>query len=192
MLNRTGYLTLIEEIRNTEAKSLDEFIIKRLEPLRLENANFIETLYKDIYYLLEDIDKKGEGDLAIENGDLVIEDGGIKLTGYQSRLHSLSIWLHMEMVKKFSEDSPFQFIEKMENFQKNFVKKANYTPEYRAELDKIKRSLKKERKQNLNEKDTIWEKIWSSDNFELKPNIAGLGINLNEIINRFKKSKPGR
>lgn len=189
MLNRTDYLILIEEIRNTEAKSLDEFIIKRLEPLRLENPNFIETLYKDIYYLIKDIDKKGEGDLAIEKGDLVIEDGHIKLTGYQSRLHSLAIWLHMEMVKKFTENSPFQFIDKMENFQKNFVKKPNYTPEYKAQLDKIKRSLKKERKQNLNEKETFLEKILSIDNLELKPNIAGLGINLNEVINRFKKKQ---
>lgn len=189
MLRRTDYLDLIEEVRNTEVKTLDEFIVKKLEPLKAENNNFIETLYKDIYYLIKDIDKKGEGDLAIENGDLVIEDGGLQLTGYQSRLHSISIWLHMEMVTKFTQGTPIQFMEKMKNFEKNFLNKPNYTPEYKASLDKIKQSLKKERKQNLNEKETFWEKILDTDNLELKPNFAGLGINLNGLINRFRKDK---
>ena len=50
MLKRTDYLDLIEEIRNTEKKSIDEYIDKVLEPLRSENEFFIETLYKDIRY----------------------------------------------------------------------------------------------------------------------------------------------
>lgn len=187
MLKRTDYLSLIEEIRNTEAKSLDEFIVKRLEPLRAENSNFIETLYKDLYYLTKDINKKNEGDLVVENGDMVIEDGSLKLSGYQSRLHSLSIWLHMEIVNKFANESPNQFIEKIKKIQSNFLEKPNYTPEYKAQLDKIKRSLEKERKQNLNEKESVLSKLWHSDNFEFKPNIAGFGINFNEIINRFRK-----
>jgi hypothetical protein len=45
MLKRNDYLNLIEEIRNTDKKSLDEFIEKVLEPLRIENDNFIEILY---------------------------------------------------------------------------------------------------------------------------------------------------
>lgn len=48
---------------------------------------FIETLYKNIHYLLKDIDKPGENDLAIENGSMVIEDGDLKLTGYHSQFH---------------------------------------------------------------------------------------------------------
>lgn len=149
MLKRDDYINLIEEIRNTDKKSLDEFIIKVLEPLRSENENFIEILYKDIHYLLKDIDKKGENDLAIENGDFVIEEGDLKLTGYQSRLHNLSIWLHMEICKKLTEVNPLTFVEKMTDFEKNFLEKPNYTPEYKAKLDKIKKSLKQERKINL-------------------------------------------
>ncbi|AZI22501.1 hypothetical protein EIH07_05295 [Chryseobacterium taklimakanense] len=62
MLQRTEYLNIIEEIRNTEKKSLDEYIISVIEPLRNENPNFIETLYKDINYLINDIDKPHEND----------------------------------------------------------------------------------------------------------------------------------
>lgn len=187
MLKRDDYLNLIEEIRNTEEKSLDEYIYKVLEPLRAENANFIETLYKDIHYLIKDIDKPGENDLAIEDGDLVIENGDLKLTGYQSRLHNLSIWLHMEICKGYMEKNPLQFSDNIENFENNFLNKPNYTPEYKAKLDKVKKSLKKERKQNLNEKENLWNKIFDWDNLELKPNIAGVGINFNEIINKFRK-----
>lgn len=185
MLKRTDYLDLIEEIRNTEIISIDEYIDKVLEPLRAENENFIETLYKDINYLLKGINKLGEGDLEIKNGDLVIEAGGIKLTGYQSRLHNLSIWLHMEIAKRFLEINPISFVEQMVNFERNFLDKPNYTPEYKAALDKIKRSLRKERKQNLGEKENLWEKIWDLNILELKPNIAGIGLNLNNLLDKF-------
>ena len=40
---------------------------------------------------------------------------------------------------------------------------------------------------NKGEEDFFWDKILDSDNFELKPNFAGLRINLNEIINKFKQ-----
>ena len=187
MLKRTEYLDIIEEIRNTEKKSIDEYIETVLEPLRADNPNFIETLYKDIHYLIKGIDKKGENDLVIQNGDFVIEDGDLKLSGYQSRLHNLSIWLHMEIVKKFIEEDPLKFVSKMENFEKNFLNKPNYTPEYKNALDKIKKSLKKERTLNLGEKENLWNKIWDIDNLELKPNIAGVGINLNNFIDKFRK-----
>lgn len=187
MIKRDDYLIIIEEIRNTDNKSIDEFIKKILEPIIIENESFIEILYKDIYYLIKDIDKKGENDLLVENSSLVIENGGIKLTGYQSRLHNLSIWLHMEVCKKFIEKNPLSFTQDMQNFENNFLKKPNYTPEYKAKLDKIKSSLKKERKLNLGEKGSFWDKILDIDNLELKPNIAGIGVNFNEIINKFKK-----
>jgi len=188
MLKRTDYLELIEEIRNTEKKSIDEYINKVLEPLRNENEYFIETLYKDIHYLIKDIDKNEENDLDIKNGDFVIEEGDLKLTGYQSRLHNLSIWLHLEMVKKFMEENPLQFIEKMENFELNFLEKPNYTPDYKVALDKIKKSLKKERKQNLGEKENFWDKVWDLENFEIKPNVAGIGLNINNLIEKFNKT----
>jgi F0F1-type ATP synthase membrane subunit b/b' len=186
MLKRNDYLQLIEEIRNTELKSLDEFIEKEIEPLRAENGNLIETLYKDIHYLLKDIDKKTEGNLEIENGDFVIEDGDLKLTGYQSRLHHLLFWLHAEVINKFIRENPFSIAEKMESFEKSFLEKPNYTPEYKAQLNKIKKSLRKERKQNLNDNGNFWNKILDIDNLELKPNIAGIGINFNEIVNKFR------
>ena len=57
MLKRDDYIEIIEDIRNTEKKSLDEYISKVLEPLRSDNDLFIETLYKDICYLLNGIDR---------------------------------------------------------------------------------------------------------------------------------------
>lgn len=187
MLKRDEYLTIIEEIRNTDKRSIDEYIDKVLEPYRKENENFIEILYKDIHYLIKDIDKARENDLAIENGDLVIEDGDLKLTGYQSRLHNLSIWLHMEVCKKFMESNPMTFVQNMEKFEEHFLNKPNYTPEYKLKLDKIKKSLRNERKMNLGDKGNFWNKIFDIDNLELKPNIAGVGINFNELINKFRK-----
>ena len=186
MLKPDDYLNLIEEIRNTDAKSLDEYIDKVIIPLREENQTLLEKLYKDINYLIKDIDKKGENNLAIENGDFVIEDKGIKLTGYQSRLHSLSIWLHSEICKKFLNKSPTNFINKIESFENNYLNKPNFTPEYKAKLDKIKESLKKERKLNMGEKETFWSVVLDWENLELKPNFAGIGINLNNVINKIK------
>lgn len=187
MLKRTDYISIIEEIRNTEKNSLDEYIDKVLEPLRKENENPIEILYKDIHYLIKDINKKKDNDLMIKDGDLVMEGGDLKLTGYQSRLHSLLIWLHQEVCEKFLKEDPTRFSEKMENFEKTFLNKFDYTPEYKAQLDKIKQSLKKERRLNSGEKENFWIKVFDPDNFELKPNIGGVGINLNEIINKLRK-----
>lgn len=187
MLKPDDYLNLIEEIRNTDIKSLDEYIEKVINPLKLENENLVEILYKDVYYLLKGINKDDENDLAIENGNLVIENGSLKLTGYQSRLHNLSVWLHMEICKKFIERKPLTFVENMENFEKNYLNKPNYTPEYKAKLERIKKSIKKERKLNLGEKEVLWEKIWDLDNLELKPNIFGVGLNLNNFIDKFRK-----
>lgn len=136
--------------------------------------------------LIKDIDKAGENDLAIENGDLVIEDGDLKLTGYQSRLHNLSIWLHMEICRKFIETNPLNFVQNMKSFDHNFLNKPNYTPVYKLKLDKIKKSLRRERKMNLGEKENFWNKIFDIDNLELKHNIAGIGVNLIEVINKFR------
>ncbi|MDJ1466943.1 hypothetical protein [Xanthocytophaga flava] len=184
MLKRDDYLTLIEEIRNTDKKSLDEYIEKVLEPLRSENRNFIEILYKDIHYLLNDLQK--EDDLVIENGDLVIEDGDLKLTGYESRLRSLSIWLHIEICNKFIETHPLTFTEELENFEENYLNKSDYTPEFKSKLDALRRSIKKEKKLNSGEKETFWQKLWDLDNIELKPNVAGVGVNLNNFFNKFR------
>ena len=189
MLKPEDYLNLIEEIRNTDAKSLDEYIDKVIIPLREENQTLLEKLYKDINYLLKDIDKKGENDVAIKDGDFVIEDGENKLTGYQSRLHSLSIWLHSEICKKFLNENPTNFINKIEDFENNYLNKPNYTTEYKAKLDKIKVSLKKEKKLNMGEKESFWSVVLDWDNLELKPNIAGIGININHFIDNIRNKK---
>ncbi len=189
MLKRDEYLLIIDNIRNVEKASLDEFIIKELIPLKKDNDFFIETLYKDINYILTDLDKPGDNDLAEENGDWVEEDGDLKLTGYQTRLHDILLWLHMEMVEKMtsSAEYPNQFIEKMENFEERFLNKQNYTPEYKIKLDIIKQSLKSERHQNTGGKISWFRRLLALDNLELKPNIAGFGINLKEVIKKFKK-----
>src|ERR1700758_2402923 len=100
MLKREDYANIIEDIRNAEKISLDEYIDKHLIPLRADNQFFIETLYKDIHYVLNGLDKEGDNDLVIENSDFVIEDGDFKLTGYQTRLHDILNWLHLEVVTR--------------------------------------------------------------------------------------------
>jgi len=159
MLKREEYLTIIEEIRNTEKRAIDELINKKLMPLSKENSSFTETLYKDIHYLLDDIDKQGENDLKIEDGDIIIEDGDIALTGYQSRLHRISNWLHCEITTKEIEKNPIAFVEKINKSTPEYgcIPKYDYTPEYKSKLDLIKLSLKKEREQNLSEVPYIME-----------------------------------
>ena len=189
MMQRNDYLLIIEEIRNIEKISINEYIEKRLIPLSVENSFFVETLYKDILYLLKDIEEEGDNDLVIENGDFLIEDGDFKINGYQTRLDEILTWLHMQVVRRLmlETNSPIQFSEKLENFEKNFLYKANYTAEYKNKLDKIHQSLRKERVQNSSKKKSIIKKIFDPDNLELKPNIMGVGININEIINKFRK-----
>lgn len=160
MIERGYYIGLIEEIRNIEKISIENFINEKLKPLMLEDDHFIETLYKDINYLLKDIDKKDENDLLVKNGDLVVENGEIQLTGYQSRLHLIANWLHMQMIEKFTtKNDPMSFVDKMKNFEEYYLNKQNYTPEYKEKLDKIKKSLTEERMQNLNKKPTFEKRI---------------------------------
>lgn len=189
MLKRDDYIEIIEEIRNTEKFSFDEYIDKVLTPLTVDNNFFIETLYKDIFYIIDGLDEPGDNDLVIENGDFVVENGDFKLTGYQTRLHDVLTWLHMELIKKFSVETKLQndLFKKIEDFEEHVLRKPNFTPEYKAKLDKVKQSLKKERGQNHYKKSSWLKKTLDPDNFELKPNIAGLGLNLNEIINKFRK-----
>ena len=185
LLNYLKHFKMMAELRKT---TMGHITIDHLKTsyISIPPKNLIEKLYKDIYYLLKDIDKEGENDLAIQNGDLVIENGDFKLTGYQSRLHSLSIWLHSEICKKILNESPTNFINTIENFENNYLNKPNFTPEYKAKLDKIKESLKKERKLNMGEKETFWSVVLDWENLELKPNFAGIGINLNNVINKIK------
>ncbi len=192
VLNRNTYLDILEEIRNTERISIDEYIDQRLIPLQKEHPAFVKILYKDISYVLDGIDKDSDNDLEVKDGDFVIEDGDFKLTGYQTRLHDILIWLHMEvskeMVEKFTD--PEVYLRRMEEFENGDLKRMTYKPEYRAKLEDIRNSIKAERSHNymgVKEKET--NKVWYGDFLELKPNFFGLGINFNAIINRLWKRK---
>lgn len=186
--DRNTNLSIIRDIRNSEKISLDNFIDKVLIPLNEENPTFCETLYKDIVYILDSIDKEGDNDLMIENGDFVVQDGDFKLSGYQTRLHDITIWLHIEVLKKFEIQSkdPNDFMSKLENFNICFLTNFNFTPEYKRELDKIKDSVRKERKTNYDKSKLGLSKYLDPDILELKPNIMGVGINFNEIINKLR------
>ncbi|MCX7549166.1 hypothetical protein OS188_14510 [Xanthomarina sp. F1114] len=190
--DRNSNLEIIRQIRNSEKISLDDYIEKVLIPLKKENPNFLNTLYKDISYVLEGLDNGSDNDLLFENGDLVIEDGDFKLTGYQTRLHDISIWLHQEFVSKTMESVKIGFLnitDKLEKAEQQLFKNDKLTTEYKSELDKIKKSLKKERKFNYDNKSNGLKKYLDFDILELKPNIFGLGINLNEIINKAKNKE---
>ena len=187
--DRNTNLEIIQQLRNSEKISLDDYIEKILIPLKDENPNFLKVLYKDFFYLLEGLDKESDNDLLIVGGDFLIEDGEIKLTGYQTRLHDIMIWLHTELISDFSQKTSFpnQLSKKLEDFEKNFLRKENFTPEYKVTLDEIKESLRKERKNNYKNMKGGLKKYLDPDILELKPNIFGLGINLNEIINKLRK-----
>lgn len=186
--DRNSNLEIIRQIRNSEKVSLDDYIEKVLLPLKQSNPNFLKTLYKDIVYVLDGLDSPEDNDLIIENGDFVIEDGGFKLSGYQTRLHDISIWLHQEFVSETLEKNigVNDLNDALEKAELKLFQHDKLTPEHKTELDKIKVSLKKEKKTNYENKNNGLKKYLDFDILELKPNIFGVGFNINELINRAK------
>ena len=188
--DRNTNIQIIEQIRNLESISIDGFIENILIPLKEKNPAFCEVLYKDIVYVLDEIDQEDDNDLVIENGDFAIENGDLKLTGYQTRLHDIVIWLHMEYLNKIIKETrnhDFMLIgDAIENKEKEFLLNFSFTSEYKAQLDKISASLKKERKTNYENHKKGLSKFLDPDILELKPNIMGIGFNLNELINRLR------
>lgn len=188
--DRNTNLQIIEQIRNLESISIDGYIENILIPLKEKNPAFCEVLYKDIVYVLDGLDQEGDNDLVFENGDLAFENGDLKLTGYQTRLHDIVIWLHMEYLDKIlNEAKNLDFTEigdTIEKKEKEFLLNFNFTPEYKAQLDKIKVSLKKERKTNYDSPKKGISKFLDPDILELKPNIMGIGFNLNHLINLLR------
>lgn len=187
--DRNTNLIIIQELRNSEKRTLDDYIDKVLIPLGEQNPTFSEILYKDIVYVMEGLDKDEDNDLMIENGDFIIKDSDYMLTGHQTRLHDIVIWLHIEAIKKIESQSkhPNDFLDRIEKFNTDFLRDFNFILEYKIELDKIKASLKKERKHNYENRKGGLSKYFDPNILELKPNIMGLGININEIINKFNK-----
>lgn len=195
MLKRDDYIEIIEEIRNTEKIAISEYIEKTLIPLKTSNQFFIETLYKDIFFILDGLAMPGDGDLIIENGDFVVEDGDFvvedgdyKLSGYQTRLDDVLIWLHMNLLQKSFTDfeSPEKLNERIKGFENRFLNSSTYTPEYRNKLIRIRQSIKTERSNNTKGIKYKINRLFDPDILELKPNIGGIGINFNEIINRLR------
>jgi len=151
LLVREDNLKIIEEIRNLEKGALGDYIRKKLVPLKDDNAVFYETLYKDILYVLRNVDEPGDNDLVEENGNWPVfdADGKAKLTGYQTRLHEILLSLHSYKAGKIFADKPFNFSEEMRRFEKDTLLNIyTYTPEYKEKLDKINRSIIKERNDN--------------------------------------------
>lgn len=165
MYNRLEILEHLQNIRNLEKGALDNYIEEIIEPKINKNDYFLETIYKDVCYLLDGIDRLDENDLLIENGDFVIEQGDIKLTGYQSRIHYFCNYLHSKIIFKLIEKNTLNFVSKMENFEVEFVKNKTYTPEYKNSLDSIKDSLKKEKKQNYEDYKFNMERKMGYNNF---------------------------
>ena len=188
--DRNTNTQIIEQIRNLESISVDGYIENILIPLKEKNPAFCEVLYKDIVYVLDGLDQEGDNDLVFENGDLAIENGDFKLTGYQTRLHDIVIWLHMDYLDKILNEAKnpdfTQIGDAIEKKEKEFLLNFNFTPEYKVQLDKIRASLKKERKANYENPKKGLSKFLDPDILELKPNIMGIGFNLNELINRLR------
>lgn len=93
------------------------------------------------------------------------------------------------MAKKIEQaiKYPNEIIEKFEKFER-FLENKNYTPEHKERLDKIKKNIKVERKQNYtNSKRSKISRLFDVDNFNLKPNIYVFGIDINKIIEKLKK-----
>jgi len=187
--DRNTNLEIIRQLRNSEKMSLDNFIGKILIPLKDDNPTFLKVLYMDICYILKGLDHDTDNDLLIEGGDFVFEEGDIKLTGYQTRLHDITVWLHSELILEAvgKTDNPKDFLRELGKFEEEIGKKNNYTPEYKSELQKVKRSIIKEKRDNYSNDDEGLKKYLDFEVLELKPNLFGIGINFNEIINRWNR-----
>ena len=188
VLTRDDYFQIVLEIRDLERISLGHYLDDKYLKLSDKNPDFVKILYKDIVKVLDGVDKDGDNDLLIENGDFVVEYGDIKLTGHPTNLHFALTWLHMKLVEEFTKDNPLSLSFKIERFENDFLNINYDTPSYTKKLSALNFELRKER----NQKDKSgW--TWNDLNefIELKPNFAGLGVNLNAIfsrlINRNKK-----
>lgn len=186
VLTRDDYYQIMLEIRELERISLGDYLEDKFQKYLKKNPDFIKILYKDIYNVLEGVAREEDNDLLIENGDFVIEYGDFKQTGHPTNLDYALTWLHIKLMEEFIAESPLLLTQKMQRFENDFLKINYDTPTYKKKISELNLELKKER----NSKDkSKWS--WSDLNeiIELKPNIAGLGINLNAIFSRIIRPK---
>lgn len=143
ILIREDYYNMILEIIELERISVGDYIEAKYEEFQQKNAHFIEILYKDISKVLEGLLKDGEGDLVEKDGDWVEEYGDLKLSGPLNNLHYALIGLHQMKVEKTfaSIQHPNEFIDKMENFQTDFLDIDYNTPEYNKKLSDLNKRL---------------------------------------------------
>ncbi len=173
VLKRSDYLNLINDIIDTPYNSIDDFLQAMEDEYLPNNQALYDNLYKDINYILAKYDKRGDGDLLIENGDFVIERGDFKLTGKQTTLHPASRWCWMKITARIAETkfhpsiqakypAPFMFMERMDTYIKE-LDIDDYSPDYKKELNKIADKLNRYRDgktSHFNLKDVpVWLKI---------------------------------
>lgn len=188
VLTRDDYFQIVLEIRDLERVSLGHYLDDKYLKLAGKNPDFVKILYKDIVKVLDGVDKDDDNDLLIENGDFIVEYGDIKQTGHPINLHFALTWLHMKLVEEFTKDDPLSLTFKMERFENDFLYINYDTPSYTKKLSALNLELRKERNQK-DKSGWTWNEL--NEFLELKPNFAGLGVNLNAIfsrlINRNKK-----
>jgi hypothetical protein len=181
VLTRAEYFQIIHELRELERISLGHYLDDKYLKLVGKNPDFVRILYKDIFKVLNRVDREGPRDLYIEHGDFVVECGDIKLSGYPTNLDFALVWLHVKLVEEFKQTDPIRWTSKMEKFVNDFLNSDYDTPSYTRKLSALSKEISKERKQQ-GKSGLTWSDL--NEFFELKPNFAGLGINFNEIFKR--------
>jgi hypothetical protein len=189
VLTRDEYFKIIIDIRDLERISLVDFLEDKYFKSVKRNPEFIKILYKDIYRVLENIDREPELDLMIQNGDFALEQGDIMLNGKLTNLDYTIIWLHVKLVEGFIKESPNQLARKMEAFENDFLFVNYDTPEYTNRLAELSSQIKKELR-NKSKLGWTWDDL--NDIITLQPNICGLGININAIFDKIISRKNRR
>ncbi len=186
VLTRDDYYQMMLEIRELERISVGDYLEDKFEKYSKRNPDFVKILYKDISKVLDGVDHDGDNDLVIENGDFVIEYGDLKLSGHPTNLHFAVIWLNIKLIELFATNGIRTYDQNMENFENDFLKHNYDTHAYSKKLKALTFELKKERNSKDN-KGWVWNDL--IDYVELKPNIAGIGINFNAILKRISNKK---
>jgi len=177
-------LKLIDQLRNLEKVSLDHYIENVLLPLQNANPSFYFTLYKDINFVINNSDIEGD-----DNIDSTLENNNER---YQTRLHDISIWLHLELLKQLNIESLelTELSKVLKAFDAKIAANSNYTPEYKTALLEIRKSFKKELELNYDRNEFGIKKYLDLDVMldlvKIRPNIMGIELDINGIIDRFR------
>ena len=134
IITRNEYLNIIKTVIDLPLNSVEEYLDSLTKKYSGDNSFFEENLYKDILQVMDGIDNEGDNDLLIENGDFVIKNGDIQLTGKQNGLHIAMSWLYLRILQKTRSNNtnPSQSINKLHQFNEEFLKEDNNTPEVTA------------------------------------------------------------